>query len=85
LHEYVIYLLSLYNKYDLQYVIYGHAGNGNLHTRPILDDHNNSEDHLHSKQARILKNLTHETFKKYLNTVELSLQNMVTEYLGPLS
>lgn len=64
LYEYVIYLLSLYNKYDLQYVIYGHAGNGNLHTRPILDNHNNSDDHLHSKQARILKNITYETFKK---------------------
>ena len=63
-HEYVIHLLSLYNKYDLQYVIYGHVGNGNLHTRPILDNHNNSEDHLHSKQAKILQNITYETFKK---------------------
>ena len=64
LHEYVIYLLSLYNKYDLQYVIYGHIGNGNLHTRPILDNDNNSEDYLHSKQERILQNITYGTFKK---------------------
>ena len=64
LYEYVIYLLSLYNKYDLQYVIYGHAGNGNLHTRPILDSRNNFEDRLHSKQASILKNITYKTFKK---------------------
>jgi FAD/FMN-containing dehydrogenase len=64
LYEYVIYLLSLYNKYDLQYVIYGHAGNGNLHTRPILDSRNNFDDRLHSKQTSILKNITYKAFKK---------------------
>jgi FAD/FMN-containing dehydrogenase len=64
LYEYVIYLLSLYNKYDLQYVIYGHAGNGNLHTRPILDSRNNFDDRLHSKHASILKNITYKAFKK---------------------
>jgi glycolate oxidase len=63
LHEYVIYLLSLYKKYDLQYVIYGHVGNGNLHTRPILDNYNISDDR-HSKHAGILQNITYETFEK---------------------
>ncbi len=30
-------LQEVYNKYGLSYVIYGHAGDGNLHTRPLLD------------------------------------------------
>jgi FAD/FMN-containing dehydrogenase len=29
--------LKLLVTYDLDYVIYGHAGNGNLHLRPIVD------------------------------------------------
>lgn len=30
-------LKQVYRKYNLTYVIYGHAGDGNLHTRPLLD------------------------------------------------
>ena len=37
LHDYLIFLLKLLVRYDLDYVIYGHAGNGNLHLRPIVD------------------------------------------------
>jgi glycolate oxidase len=37
LYDYTLYLLNIYRKYKLDYVFYGHAGNGNLHTRPIID------------------------------------------------
>jgi glycolate oxidase len=37
LRDFACLLIQLYKKYDLDYVIYGHAGNGNLHTRPIMD------------------------------------------------
>jgi FAD/FMN-containing dehydrogenase/Fe-S oxidoreductase len=30
-------LHTVYGKHGLNYVIYGHAGDGNLHTRPLLD------------------------------------------------
>lgn len=30
-------LEEVYSKHGLSYVIYGHAGDGNLHTRPLLD------------------------------------------------
>jgi glycolate oxidase len=37
LHDYLIFLLKLLAVHKLDYVIYGHAGNGNLHLRPIID------------------------------------------------
>jgi glycolate oxidase len=36
LKDFVSLLIESYKKYDLKYVIYGHAGDGNLHTRPII-------------------------------------------------
>ena len=43
LYDYTNFLLQKYNDYNLDYVIYGHAGNGNLHTRPIIDTKSNNE------------------------------------------
>jgi glycolate oxidase len=37
LHDYLVFLLKLLAQYKLDYVVYGHAGNGNLHIRPIID------------------------------------------------
>lgn len=37
LYDYTGFLLQKYNDNKLDYVMYGHAGNGNLHTRPIID------------------------------------------------
>jgi len=37
LYDYTLFLLGIYKKYKLDYIFYGHAGNGNLHTRPVLD------------------------------------------------
>ena len=37
LHDYLVFLLELLAQYKLDYVVYGHAGNGNLHLRPLID------------------------------------------------
>lgn len=37
LYDYTLFLLKIYKKYKLDYIFYGHAGNGNLHTRPVID------------------------------------------------
>src|SRR5215211_5864618 len=57
LYEYTLFLLDVYKKYKLDYVFYGHAGNGNLHTRPIIDTASNSYKHL-------IKSLTDDVFSK---------------------
>jgi glycolate oxidase len=43
LYDYTRFLLQKYNDNKLDYVIYGHAGNGNLHTRPMVDIESQSE------------------------------------------
>jgi FAD/FMN-containing dehydrogenase len=35
--EHVAALLRAYRDYKLDYVMYGHAGDGNIHTRPLVD------------------------------------------------
>lgn len=57
LYEYTLFLLDVYKKYKLDYVFYGHAGNGNLHTRPIIDTASNSYKHL-------IDSLTADVFSK---------------------
>lgn len=37
LSEHVENLLAVYREYKLDYVMYGHVGDGNLHTRPMID------------------------------------------------
>jgi len=37
LHDYLVFLLKLLAEFKLDYCVYGHAGNGNLHLRPIID------------------------------------------------
>lgn len=37
LHDHLMFLLELLAQYKLDYVVYGHAGNGNLHLRPLID------------------------------------------------
>ena len=43
LYDYTRFLLQEYNDNKLDYVIYGHAGNGNLHTRPMINTESESE------------------------------------------
>jgi FAD/FMN-containing dehydrogenase len=57
LYEYTLFLLNVYKKYKLDYVFYGHAGNGNLHTRPIIDTASNV-------YKDIIESLTADVFSK---------------------
>ena len=43
LYDYSRFLLQKYNDNKLDYVIYGHAGNGNLHTRPMINTESETE------------------------------------------
>ena len=37
LEEYIPFVQRIYDKYGLDYVMYGHIGNGNIHTRPLIE------------------------------------------------
>lgn len=64
MNEYVKFLLCIYQKLNLSYVIYGHVGDGNLHTRPIICD---DTDYMSShKLDTLLKNLANTVFKKVI-------------------
>jgi FAD/FMN-containing dehydrogenase len=45
-------------KYKMKFVLYGHAGNGNLHIRPILKD----------KNKKRIKNIAKEFFSQVIST-----------------
>ncbi len=67
--QYVEFLLNLYHKYDLHYVVYGHMGNGNLHTRPIIDHDPNyipTTGESANKIDYLIKQLTEAVFSKVL-------------------
>ncbi len=51
LYDYTIFLLKLLNTYNLEYVVYGHAGNGNLHLRPMIGINSKESDSLMSMVA----------------------------------
>ena len=57
LYDYTLFLLGIYKKYKLNYIFYGHAGNGNLHTRPLLDTAS-------SKYNDIIASLATDVFSK---------------------
>lgn len=40
LFDFIEFLLLMYKNYKMNYVLYGHAGNGNIHTRPLIDTEN---------------------------------------------
>lgn len=65
LHDYLIFLLKLLGRYDLDYVIYGHAGNGNLHLRPIVD--------FNSKDCRSLMDTIAEKVFRHVSKVHGSI------------
>jgi FAD/FMN-containing dehydrogenase len=65
LHDYLIFLLKLLDTYDLDYVIYGHAGNGNLHLRPIVD--------FNSKDWRYLMDTLAEKVFRHISKIRGSI------------
>jgi glycolate oxidase len=46
LYDHAQQLLQMYYENKLDYVIYGHAGDGNLHTRPLIDVGSKAETEL---------------------------------------
>jgi len=56
LSYYIQYLLQMYLNYRMDYVIYGHVGNGNLHTRPFVDTNCKN-------QVELMKDIATQVFK----------------------
>ena len=56
LSYYTQYLLRMYLNYRMDYVIYGHVGNGNLHTRPFVDTNCKNE-------VELMKHIATQVFK----------------------
>ena len=52
LHDYTQYLQQFILINKLDYVIYGHVGDGNLHTRPLIDMDSKSEVELIERLAQ---------------------------------
>jgi glycolate oxidase len=61
LYEYTQYLQQIYDIYKLNYVIYGHAGDGNLHTRPLVDVNSKSE-------IDLIQNLAEDIFNRVIRS-----------------
>jgi glycolate oxidase len=61
LFEYTQYLQQVYARYKVHYVIYGHAGDGNLHTRPLMDVNSKSE-------IELLQNMAQDVFNKVVRS-----------------
>ena len=59
LYDHIRYLLQMYNDNKLDYVMYGHAGNGNLHTRPLIDINSQTE-------IKLIEGLAHKVFKRVI-------------------
>ena len=59
LFEYCIFLKKLYSQYNLDYTMYGHVGNGNLHTRPLVDIGERQE-------VNLLEDLARKVFKRVI-------------------
>src|ERR687889_920154 len=56
LHDYTQYLQQMYMDNKLEYVMYGHVGNGNLHTRPLIDTSS-------PREVELIEGLAEEVFK----------------------
>jgi len=72
-------LQKIFRKYDLVVGIYGHAGDGNLHLRPLI----NLEDRESKKLLIKLMNEVYETVFKYRGTItaEHGIGRIRTNYL----
>ena len=61
LEEYIPFIQGIYNRYKLDYVMYGHIGNGNIHTRPLIDAQS-------TMAVEIIEHLAHDVFSKVRET-----------------
>ncbi|HET6779644.1 MAG TPA: FAD-binding oxidoreductase [Nitrososphaera sp.] len=53
-------LLQIYRENRLDYVLYGHVGNGNIHTRPLIDTAS-------AKQIELMRNIASKVFGQVIN------------------
>jgi glycolate oxidase len=53
-------LLQIYRKNRLDYVLYGHVGNGNMHTRPLIDTAS-------AEQVELMRTIASEVFGQVIN------------------
>ena len=58
--DYAQFILQKYIENKLDYVIYGHAGNGNLHTRPMINTESQNE-------IKLYDHLAEEVFTKAIS------------------
>jgi FAD/FMN-containing dehydrogenase len=58
--DYAQFILQKYIENNLDYVIYGHAGNGNLHTRPMINTESQNE-------IKLYDHLAEEVFTKAIS------------------
>lgn len=61
LYDYTLYLQKLYLDNNLEYIMYGHVGNGNLHTRPLIDLKSKSE-------MELLEDIANKVFEKVIKS-----------------
>lgn len=61
LHAYTQYLIQMYFDSKLDYVVYGHVGDGNLHTRPLIDMDSKSE-------IELIERLAQQVFDRVIRT-----------------
>jgi glycolate oxidase len=61
LYDYTQYLLQTYFDNKLDYVVYGHVGDGNLHTRPLIDIESQSE-------VELMERLAHNIFDRVIKS-----------------
>ena len=59
LYDHAQQLLRMYSENKLDYVIYGHAGDGNLHTRPLIDVRSQAE-------TQLIDRLGNEVFQRVI-------------------
>ncbi|HEX2013862.1 MAG TPA: FAD-linked oxidase C-terminal domain-containing protein, partial [Nitrososphaera sp.] len=61
LAEYAAELLRTYRQNNLSYVMYGHVGDGNMHTRPLIDLSSKSE-------LQLMERIAAGVFAKVIST-----------------
>ena len=61
LYDYTQYLLQMYFDNKLDYVVYGHVGDGNLHTRPLINMESQSE-------VELMERLAHKIFDRVIKS-----------------
>src|SRR4029078_4093873 len=54
IYYYLVFLVKALAKYNLDYTVYGHAGNGNLHLRPFIElDSSRSDSLMHALALQV--------------------------------